>query len=308
MEIMIFIIFFALVVITIWALWKYISLKHDVYEYTQKLDTTISRMLNQEELKTSSYEQDDLWGKIYERLVRLSYLYTHKNLEISEEKDKLKELVSDISHQTKTPIANIKLYLEMMADEVNSEKNHEYLKKMNGQVDKLDFLLQSMVKMSRLETGTIKIQKQNAPLSDTLAMAISNVVIKAEKKNIKIDVQYDERLELKHDKKWTAEAIFNILDNAVKYTGDGGNIHIVVCRQELFTKISIEDTGKGIAPERQATIFTRFYREPEVHDNDGIGIGLYLAREIITLQNGYIEVQSQVGQGSTFMIYLPNRD
>lgn len=308
MEIMIFIIFLVLVFIATFALWKYTHLKHDVYEYTEKLDTAINYMLKNEELKTSPYEKDDLWEKIYDRLVRLSYLYTHKNSEISEEKDKLKELVSDISHQTKTPIANIKLYLEMMADETDFDRNQEYLKKMNGQVDKLDFLLQSMVKMSRLETGTIKIQKQIAPLTDTLAMAISNVVIKAEKKNIKIDVQYDERLELNHDKKWTAEAIFNILDNAVKYTNDGGNIHIVVCRQELFTKISIEDTGKGIAPERQATIFTRFYREPEVHDNDGIGIGLYLAREIITLQNGYIEVQSQVGQGSTFMIYLPNRD
>lgn len=308
MEIMIFIIFFVLVFIAIFVLWKYVRLKHDIYEYTEKLDTAINYMLKNEELKKIPYEKDDLWGKIYDRLVRLSHQYAHKNSEISEEKDKLKELVSDISHQTKTPIANIKLYLEMMADEADFDRNQEYLKKMNGQVDKLDFLLQSMVKMSRLETGTIKIQKQNSPLSDTLAMAISNVVIKAEKKNIKIDVQYDERLELNHDKKWTAEAIFNILDNAVKYTNDGGNIHIVVCKQELFTKISIEDTGKGIAPERQATIFKRFYREPEVHDNEGVGIGLYLAREIITLQNGYIEVQSQVGQGSTFMIYLPNRD
>ena len=207
MEIMIFIIFFVLVFIGAFALWKYIHLKHDVYEYTEKLDTAINYMLKNEELKTSPCEKDDLWGKIYDRLVRLSHLYTHKNLEISEEKDKLKELVSDISHQTKTPIANIKLYLEMMADETDSDRNQDYLKKMNGQVDKLDFLLQSMVKMSRLETGTIKIQKQIAPLTDTLAMAISNVVIKAEKKNIKIDVQYDERLELNHDKKWTAEAI-----------------------------------------------------------------------------------------------------
>ena len=308
MEVMIFITFFVLVVIVAFALWKYIRLKHDIYEYTEKLDTAINHMLKNEELKTISYEKDDLWGKIHERLVRLSYQYTHRNLEISEEKDKLKELVSDISHQTKTPIANIKLYLEMMSDEIDYNRNQEYLKKMNSQVEKLDFLLQSMVKMSRLETGTIKIQKQNSPLADTLAMAISNVVIKADKKKIKIDVQYDEQLMLKHDRKWTAEAIFNILDNAVKYTADGGNIHIVVCRQELFTKISIEDTGKGIAPERQATIFTRFYREPEVHDTEGIGIGLYLAREIITLQNGYIEVQSQVGIGSTFMIYLPNRD
>ena len=107
---MIFIIFFALVFIATFILWKYIHLKHDVYEYTEKLDIAINKMLKNEELKTSSYKQDDLWGKIYNRLVRLSHLYTHKNLEISEEKNKLKELVSDISHQTKTPIANIKLY------------------------------------------------------------------------------------------------------------------------------------------------------------------------------------------------------
>lgn len=307
MEVMIFISFFVFVIIAAFAFWKYIQLRYDVYEYTQKLDAAINRMLKNEELETVFYK-DDLWGKIYERLVRLSHLYVHKNLEISEEKDKLKEFVSDISHQTKTPIANIKLYLEMMEDETDSNRKQEYLKKMNGQVDKLDFLLQSMVKMSRLETGTIKIQKQNTPLADTLAMAISNVVIKAEKKKIKIDVQYDEQLEINHDKKWTAEAIFNILDNAVKYTEEGGTIHIVVCRQELFTKISIEDTGKGIALERQAAVFTRFYREPEVHDKEGIGIGLYLARKILTLQNGYIEVHSQVGQGSTFLIYLPNRD
>ena len=308
MEVMFFIIIFVLAFIAAFALWRYVHLKHDVYEYTEKLDNAISHMLKNEELKTIPHENDDLWGKIYERLFRLSYLYTHKNLEISEEKDKLKELVSDISHQTKTPIANIKLYLDMMEDETDFNNNKEYLKKMNSQVDKLDFLLQNIVKMSRLETGTIKIQKHNVPLADTLAKAISNVVIKADKKNIKIDVQYDEQLVLKHDKKWTAEAIFNILDNAVKYTEVGGNIHIVVCRQELFTKISIEDTGKGIALERQATIFTRFYREPEVHDKEGIGIGLYLARKIITQQNGYIEVQSQAGQGSKFMIYLPNRN
>ena len=156
-----FIIFFSLVFITTFALWKYVRLKHDVYEYTEKLDNTINYMLKNGELKTTPYENDDLWEKIYEKLVRLSHLYTHKNLEISEEKDKLKELVSDISHQTKTSIANIKLYLEIMTDESDFKKNQEYMRKMNGQIDKLDFLLQSMVKMSRLETGTIKIQKQN---------------------------------------------------------------------------------------------------------------------------------------------------
>ena len=129
---------------------------------------------------------------------------------------------------------------------------------------------------------------------------------RAEAKNNQIRVDCDENLAVSHDRKWTGEALFNILDNGVKYTGEGGKIDISVCRQEIFTKISITDNGKGIAPERQGRIFQRFYREPEIHDSEGIGIGLYLAREIITLQNGYIEVKSEAGCGSTFCVYLPN--
>lgn len=306
MEVMAILAISALAEIAAFAAYKYARLKREVYEYTEKLDAAIDSMLKNEEIKAELGDKDDLWGKMSARLKRLSRMYTHKNEEISEEKDRLKELVSDISHQTKTPLANIKLYVEMMSEETDFDRNREYIKRLDGQVDKLDFLIQSMVKMSRLETGTIKIEKQNAPIADTLAMAISNVIIKAEKKNIRIDVEYDESLKVSHDRKWTTEAIFNILDNAVKYTSDGGRIHIDVKREELFTKISIADNGKGIAPERQASIFTRFYREPEVHDSEGIGIGLYLAREIITLQNGYIEVKSKPGEGSTFMIYLPN--
>ena len=105
------------------------------------------------------------------------------------------------------------------------------------------------------------------------------VVPRAEAKKIQIRVDCDENLAVSHDRKWTGEALFNILDNGVKYTGEGGKIDISVCRQEIFTKISITDNGKGIAPERQGRIFQRFYREPEIHDSEGIGIGLYLARE-----------------------------
>ena len=141
-----------------------------------------------------------------------------------------------------------------------------------------------------------------------MAESIAAVVPKADKKKIQIFAECDENLMLDHDKKWTGEALFNILDNAVKYTEPGGRVHISVCRQEVFTRIGIKDTGKGIAPERQGAVFNRFYREPEIHDSEGIGIGLYLARKIITMQNGYIELESQAGQGSTFKIYLPNTD
>lgn len=262
--------------------------------------------MNGRKLDNSICEQDDLWGTVYDKLYRISNLHTRKNQEITSEKENLKELVSDISHQIKTPLSNIKLYLEMLTDETALAENTETIEKMGKQVGKLDFLFQSMIKMSRLETGTIKIQKKRNAISDTLAAAIGAAIPKADKKNIQIHVEYDETHRLNHDIKWTGEAIFNILDNAVKYTESGGFIWISVEQGEIFTKISIKDTGKGIPLERHGTIFNRFYREPEVHDNEGVGIGLYLAREIVSMQNGYIEVQSEVGKGSIFNIYLPN--
>ena len=192
-------------------LWKIHMLKQDIYGFTKNLDMALNIMLNGEKLESRPYSEDDLWGMIYERLRELSNMYTHKNKEISEEKELLKELVSDISHQTKTPIANVKLYLEMM--EEDKENIPEYLKKLNLQADKLDFLLQSMVKISRLETGTIKIQKQKLPITRTLAESIAAVVPKADKKKIQIFVECEENLAVEHDKKWTGEALFTSWQN-----------------------------------------------------------------------------------------------
>ena len=165
--------------------------------------------------------------------------------------------------------------------------------------------MQNMVKMSRLETGILQIHQENKRIYETIRHAISSLVPQAALKQIDLYVDCDETMCFFHDSKWTEEAIYNILDNALKYTEPGGKIHIQTERQELFFKISISDTGKGIAPERQAEIFTRFYREPEVHDKPGVGIGLYLARTIMELQKGYIEVQSEVGKGACFRLYLP---
>ena len=306
MEIIIILAFLLLVSIVIYMIWKNHCLKRDIYDLMKKLDYSLNELSNGKTLKHVTLQQDDLWGMIYEKLCRVSDMYTKKNKEIYAEKESLKELVSDISHQTKTPLANIKLYLEILTDEGSLSGNTEPLRKIEKQVDKLDFLLQSMIKMSRLETGTIKIQKTETLLADTLAKDISAVLLKAQIKNMQNNIEKKKKMSLNHDGKWTGEAIFNILDNAVKYTPSDGNIHISVEKGEIFTKISICDTGKGIPLERQGTIFTRFYREPEVHDMEGVGIGLYLARKIISMQNGYIEVNSQVGVGSTFSIFLPN--
>ena len=190
---------------------------------------------------------------------------------------------------------------------VTEEEQREFLKGIRNQTDKLEFLFQALVKTSQLETGAIRLEKKDAPLIDTLAMALSGIVYAAEKKNISVTVDCPEELCLSHDSKWTAEAVFNLLDNAVKYTPAGGAIRVSAEQWEMYAKLSVSDTGKGISESNQAAIFRRFYREEEVHEQQGVGIGLYLAREIVTRQGGYIKVVSEPGRGSEFSIMLPTR-
>ena len=175
-----------------------------------------------------------------------------------------------------------------------------------SQLDKLDFLMQAMIKTSRLEAGVIALEPKPQTIYDTLAAALGGILLNAEQKKIAVTVDCPETVTAAHDRKWTTEALFNILDNAVKYTAEGGKIHVAVVCWEMYVKIDISDTGIGIPEQHQGTIFKRFYREDRVHDAPGIGIGLYLAREIITRQGGFIRVASEVGSGSTFSVFLPH--
>ena len=219
----------------------------------------------------------------------------------------MQELISDISHQVKTPISNLKMVNATLLEQpMPEEKRRKFLQASSGQLEKLDFLMQAMIKTSRLETGVISLERKVQPIYDTLAAALGGILLNAERKNIHVSVDCPTDIVLAHDRKWTSEALFNILDNAVKYTNADGDIQVSVQSWELYVKIDIIDSGKGIAENRQGMIFKRFYREEEVHDIEGIGIGLYLAREIVTKQGGYIKVTSRVGHGSAFSVFLPH--
>ena len=250
-------------------------------------------------------EEESLFCKIEYRLNRLYEVMQENKNGIAQERADLQELISDISHQVKTPIANLKMINNtLLENEVPPQKQKEFLTAQASQLDKLDFLMQAMIKTSRLETGVISLEQKQQPVYDTLAAALGGILLNAEKKQIDVQVECPEHLDARHDRKWTSEALFNILDNAVKYTPAGGQIHVSVEGWEMYVKIDIADTGIGISEQHQGTIFKRFYREDAVHDVDGIGIGLYLAREIVTLQGGYIWVVSEVGKGSTFSVFL----
>ena len=248
------------------------------------------------QLKQTACEES-LFYKINYRLGRLYEVMQENKNSIAKERTDLQELISDISHQVKTPIANLKMINNTLLEkEVPPQKQKEFLTAQASQLDKLDFLMQAMIKTSRLETGVISLEQKQQPVYDTLAAALGGILLNAEKKQIDVQVECPEHLDARHDRKWTSEALFNILDNAVKYTPAGGQIRVSVEGWEMYVKIDIADTGIGISEQHQGTIFKRFYREDAVHDVDGIGIGLYLAREIVTLQGGYIRVASEVGK------------
>lgn len=296
------IILFAVVVVL---LWKNYHTKKEARLFAEKVEAALDAIVTGKEWTIEGELEDSLWGRTGTQLAKAGNVFQKKEEESVREKERVKGLISDISHQTRTPVANIKLYLELLGDEELSQSGQEFLGKIQGQMEKIDFLMQSMVKMSRIETGILQIQKEDKNLYETIRHAVASVVPEAAQKKIALYVDCEEEMFIRHDSKWTEEAIYNVLDNALKYTESGGKIHIQAERQELFVKLSISDTGKGIAPERQAEIFTRFYREPEVHDKPGVGIGLYLARTIMELQKGYIEVQSEVGRGASFRLYFP---
>ncbi len=224
--------------------------------------------------------------------------------QLAEEKNKINQLISDISHQTKTPIANILLYAEILQESNLSDREHQCVKALVGQAEKLNFLIASLVKTSRLETGIIAVAPKLNGIQPLLDTVMGQALPKAQNKGVSLTCQ-SMQANAVFDPKWTAEALYNIVDNAIKYTPKGGKVCVAVAKYELFVRIDIKDTGIGISEDETASIFTRFYRSPRVGEEEGVGIGLYLAREVISSEGGYIKVQSELGKGSTFSVFLP---
>ncbi|MDO5425508.1 MAG: HAMP domain-containing sensor histidine kinase [Eubacteriales bacterium] len=227
-------------------------------------------------------------------------LLTGQNQEA--QKNTVQELISDIAHQTLTPIANMKLYTELLREDLDT--HHDELRTIQEQTEKLDFLIQSLVKLSRMENGIIAVHPRPETVSALFETLRQQYTPKAAEKRITLTIAPTQATAL-FDPKWTAEALGNIVDNAIKYTPAGGQITLRAVPYSFFLRIDAEDNGIGIAPEELNNIFARFYRSFEVAEQPGVGIGLYLSREIIQAQKGYIKVSSQKGRGSTFSIFLP---
>lgn len=228
------------------------------------------------------------------------------------EKENVKSLVTDISHQTKTPMTNIRLYASLLEELIGEEQGMNRQKEallMVGelirQTEKLEFLIQSLTKMSRLESNIVEVCPARQEVTPLLLEVLQESTMKAEKKSIRLCQCYTGSAEACFDYKWTKEALGNVLDNAIKYSPPGSTVMLSVIQYEIYLAISIRDEGIGIREEEIPKIFGRFYRSEEVNQEEGVGIGLYLTREILKKENGYVKVKSKQGKGSEFLLYLP---
>lgn len=234
---------------------------------------------------------------------QLATMLQSKNDSDRKSRDFLKSTISDISHQLKTPLAALTMYQEIIRDESDTPVIvKEYAAKMGAALNRMEQLIQSMLKITRLDAGSIAFEKAYYTLANVITNATNDLTTRAEKENKKIQLEGDLSLQLFCDIDWTAEAIGNIVKNALDHTDVGGEIRISCEHTPAMLRICIADNGHGIAPEDMHHIFKRFYRSKKTLQTQGIGLGLPLAKAIVEGQGGLISVQSDYLQGTAFTL------
>lgn len=293
-------------VLILFALLFLLDFLHNRYndDLLEQITLLIEALVEQQERQIFSEAEDTLTARLQHQLLKLRNILTAQNQMLAQEKEQIKTLISDISHQIKTPIAAANTFAELLSDgELSAEERTEYITTLQMSLGKLTFLTNSLIKMSRLESDIISLKPEKNSLNEIVLQAVKTVYAKAKEKGILITFECDQAFEAVLDFNWTAEAISNVIDNAVKYTPQGGFVRLQITEYPSFLRLDISDSGVGIPEEEQAKIFGRFYRGKQSVGTDGVGIGLYLTREIINKQNGYMKVSSDEN-GSTFSMFL----
>lgn len=270
------------------------------------IDRLLDSVLSQEMIVHSEVEEGE-FSALVSKIRQIQEVLENRARSADNEKEQVKSLVSNMSHQLKTPLANLSLYAEILGQgEIAPERKAEFADKMQRQIEKLNWIVESLSKMVKLEQNIDGFEVKDTPIRQTILDAVDTVYEKVEKKELHLDLEPFEDRALYHNRKWTVEVFVNLLENAIKYTDKGGAISIQVNPYELYTEIRFADNGRGIRREELTDIFKRFYRSPEVENMEGSGIGLYLSNLILEKEKGYITAASEYGKGSCFSVFLQN--
>lgn len=280
----------------------------------KEIEKTAEDIMNGQTLQASASGEETLYGRIEHQLVRVQEMLQGRTDEAEKSRDEIQKLISEIAHQMRTPLTNLETYTGLLKERLEEEEKSgmqtaeqvddgetagrqrhwqarmllDYTTALEESGRKLQFLTESFIKMSRLEQGIIQIRKEETDLLGTVKNVLGQIQSRAEEKQICLEISFPEKAVCSHDANWLGEAVCNILDNAVKYSAPGGRIMLSVLENEMFAKIRVRDFGLGIDPGEENQIFRRFYRGNRVTTQAGFGIGLYLAREIVSRHGGFL--------------------
>ena len=269
------------------------------------ISDAISQMINHKELDRKLETRDTLPSKTRHQLIRLQEIQLETERKMKRQQDNTQKLITEIAHQLRNPLMNIQNYLKLLdSGELTYDQRSRYLQAIKQSEERLSFLTEGFIKMSRFENELIQLHPNSTEVRETVLQAVFEVSRKAEEKNIEIEVRQEKKIQAEHDTNWLREAIFNVLENSVKYSPKNSQIIISLTQNQMFTEISVRDYGIGIDPQEEADIFQRFYRGSRVTNQEGFGIGLYLSREIVLKHGGFIKVKRE-NPGLTVSVFLP---
>lgn len=277
----------------------------------EELAGLVRDVLDDREIEEKAAGEETLYGRIEHMLVRIQRMNRGRQEELTESRSRVQKLITEIAHQMRTPLANGGTYLELLEGELSEREDPVadpvpmYLEALRSSQEKLRFLTEEFIRISRLENNIIRIRKEERDIAGTIGDALAQVRPMAEEKGVRISEHLPEGLSCPHDPGWFGEALWNVLDNAVKYSLEGGHIWVGVSRGELYLTIRVADEGIGIDEGEEALVFRRFYRGRRAASQEGLGVGLYLAREITARHGGFMEIQRR-DPGVEVRICLPD--
>ncbi len=264
----------------------------------------LDKLLNGEDLDAHIEYLDDLPSKIRYQLLRLSEKMKEIKAQSEKERNEVRRRIAETAHQMRSPLANMKSYLELLENAESEKERAEYTKAAENAGEQLHFLTEGFIKTARLENHIIQIRREADALSHTIMQSILKVKKAADEKHIFIELDMDEKLETAHDANWLGEAVYNILENSVKYSPEGSVIHVSAIKNEMYTHIAVSDAGIGIEEGEEGKIFRRFYRGKKTNGQPGFGLGLYIAREIVLMHGGFVKA-ARKDPGLEISVFLP---
>jgi signal transduction histidine kinase len=271
------------------------------------IDAVLERILSKDTAFPSETNIESRLSKLTHKARRITDVLVSEAAQTNEEKETIQGFISDMSHQMKTPLSGISMYADLLLEGgLSADEQQEFHARIKSGAEKLQWMMDSLIKMSRLEIGAIQLTPTRESVAQTISDAVGSVTGVTVKKNIKITVAGFKDMLLYHDRKWTREALANVIENAVKYSEPGGGIEINTEPMPMYTKITVTDHGIGIEKKDWNLIYKRFYRGSNAKDREGAGLGLFLASLIMEKQGGYIMVDSISGSYTTFSLYFLN--